>query len=484
MGGTIRLRRVLFWLILLGALGLRLRGIGNPLLDDQAWRQGDTAAMAFWMKGHLIDFPDVFFPKLSYDGVIAQRVELEFPFLPYLTACTWAIAGQADIWGRAWAVGFSLLSVWGIYRLGRELLNDTVGLLAAAFYAVVPLGVFYGRVMMPEPVAQAFSIWALALAARAGTQRRYGRVLVPGMLMALAVLSKLPQLMILPVALCLLFFPERPSGEGTRDVRRYFQEGIGGELALYLLIALGLPALYYSWVHVGSPEASRFVSGIIRGQVAEAQPPLLSYAKLVYHMALYLSGALILTAAAGIGRLLRCWRRLRRAAVSLLLWSAISLLYIGWICLPIPLDYYLMPVAPLLALLAALALEGMEFRRGALTGVIVVGLLVCRLGTVEMENKYAVQIDYRSQALWLKEHTPTDSVLLLSDEEPMTFYYAERAGFRLLAEDDRQACAQIQNLPAQYLVKLPQTRRGSAFWQEIEGRYPEVGPGVFRLDDD
>jgi 4-amino-4-deoxy-L-arabinose transferase-like glycosyltransferase len=434
------------------------------------------------MSGRLADFPAVFFPRLSYDGITPQRVELEFPFLPYLTACTWALFGQADLWGRVWAILFSLWSVVGIYRLGSALFNERSGLWAAAIYAVIPLGVFYGRVMMPEAIAQAFTIWALDAAAR-WRARAYGRVWIPGLWLGLAVLSKLPQLMIWPVGVCLVYFglrqDKQEAGYGNKEFyRRCLVTGV-----VYGLVSLGLPMLYYSWVHVGSVQAGRFASGILQGQVIHAQIPWLSFAKLTAHTLLYLSGVLLVTAFNGLARLIRAWTAQPRSASALCLFSGLAVLYVGGVCLAIPLDYYLTPVLPLLALLAAHALEGMEIRVRTLTALILMGLLLLRLGTVEMSGKYAVQNAYQTQALWLREHTARDAVLVLSAGEPMTFYYAQRTGFRLLDRDDAAAFAQLQQLPAQYFVKLPGDARTGQFWQEVGNRYPLAGPGVYRLEE-
>ncbi len=136
------IRRLLLFVILLVALGVRLWGITNPLLDDQAWRQADTASMSSHMLGHLTDIPRVFLPQLNYDGVTPQRVELEFPFLPYLLAWTWTLFGWADIWGRLWSVGLSLVTVLGIYDLGRKMFTDRAGLFAAAIYTIMPLSIY------------------------------------------------------------------------------------------------------------------------------------------------------------------------------------------------------------------------------------------------------------------------------------------------------------------------------------------------------
>lgn len=52
---------------------MRSRGILNPLLDDQGWRQADTASMAYHMLGKLTDVPQVWFPTLSYDGTVPTK---------------------------------------------------------------------------------------------------------------------------------------------------------------------------------------------------------------------------------------------------------------------------------------------------------------------------------------------------------------------------------------------------------------------------
>jgi len=205
MGGGVR--RLLLFIILLLALGVRLRGITNPLLDDQGWRQADTASMSLHMLGHLTDIPNVFLPQLNYDGVTPQRVELEFPFLPYLLAWTWTLFGWADIWGRLWSVLLSLITVGGVYYLGRKMFTDRVGLLAAIIYALMPLSIYYGRVVMPEPMAQAWSIWALAMIWRWRNSPKDRGLWKIGLLMAGAILAKLPQLMLFPVALLLGFYP-------------------------------------------------------------------------------------------------------------------------------------------------------------------------------------------------------------------------------------------------------------------------------------
>ena len=457
------IRRILLFLILMIALGFRLRGITNPLLDDQAWRQADTACIATHMLGRLPDIPQVFIPKLNYDGVIPQKVELEFPFLPYLLAWTWRALGWADIWGRLWAVVFSLLTVLGIYDLGRNLFSDRAGLLAAAIYALMPLSIYYGRVVMPEPVAQALSIWALASIWRWRRTPKESKIWIAALLMTGAVLAKLPQLMIFPVALLLGFWPLN---------RKHF-----GQVLKYCLLALLPPVVYYLWVHVNVSSANRFVSGIVTTQVVNGGH--LDYKQLIKHLRQGFMDSVLFLTCVGI---VRVSFNPSTARTVFLAWLGIAVLYTGVVCLRIPFDYYLVPVLPLAALLSGYTLDGIhKFPETML--VLALLIMVNQTSYTYLSAKYDWNPNYLTQAQWIREHTPASSVLLLSDPEPMTLYYAHRVGFRLTKVlDNNTSIELLSHFPAGYFVWLPQSRQNQLFLKKTGIYYPEIGPGIFALN--
>ncbi len=468
-----RVKGVFLGILFVGVL-VRLKGISNPFLDDQGWRQADTASMALNMMGHLGSLPDVLFPMLNYDGSGPQKVELEFPFLPYLLAITWKVLGWADLWGRLWAIFFSFLTLVGVFGLGRLVFSERVGLWAAAFYAFMPLTTYYGRVVMPEPVAQAFSIWAvysLLLWRKTPSSRRF---ILAAFLMSAAILAKLPQFIIFPVALVIGFWPLK---------------GKLLKILLYSLLALFLPMLYYSWVHTGAGEASQFVSGILSDQVLEG--PKFFVTQLRNHLWAGFGFPLILLAGAGFLRMawvaipheldfFRIWEEGRGVFLGIILWCLISLIYIGVICTRIPLDYYLVPVTLPLVLSAGYALDFFEDIPGFVLGVLVVSLLLVSQ-TLNYAPKYSWDERYLSQAIWIRESIEKEKVLLLSDSQPMTLYYAQRYGFRLKSLEDQKAWEELLATPGDYLVALPNSR-GEVFWNRVKAKYPQVGPGVYRLD--
>ena len=463
MGG--RVRQLLLLVILLLALGVRLRGITNPLLDDQGWRQADTASMSLHMLGRLTDIPGVFLPQLNYDGVTPQSVELEFPFLPYLLAWTWTLFGWADIWGRLWSVALSLVAVGGVYYLGRKMFTDRVGLLAATIYALMPLSIYYGRVVMPEPMAQAWSIWALAMIWRWRNTLEKRAIWKVGLLMSGAILAKLPQLMLFPVALLLGFFPLKHQRLSL--------------LIRYSLIVLIPPMVYYVWVHFNVAPSSQFVSGIMVGNVTDTSN--LDWNLLSKNIQRGFTGSALFLSGIGLCRLIFS-RSPARAALSA--WVGISVLYVGVVCIRIPLDYYLVPILPLVALLSAYALDGIDFLPGSVILILFL-LLINResyAASTYLTPKYHWNEEFMSQARWIKEHTSPSSILVLSDPPPMTFYYAHRVGFRLNEIDEEDIPTEVlHQFPGDYFVHLPQSARKASFWEKVRNSYPEIGPGVFDL---
>jgi len=457
-----RVRGLLLFVILLIALGLRLKGITNPLLDDQAWRQADTASMAFHMLGRLTDLPRVFLPQLSYDGVIPQSVELEFPFLPYLLAWTWTLFGWADIWGRLWSIALSLLTIGGVYSLGRSMFTDRVGLTAAAIYAIMPLSIYYGRVVMPEPMAQAWSIWALAMILQWRNSSEDKGVWKIGLLMAGAILAKLPQLMLFPIALLLGFFP--------MNHKRL------GQLIRFSLVVLIPPMVYYLWVHFSVPPISQFVSGIMAGNMTNSSN--LNWSLLGDNLQRGFTGSALLLSGVGLGRLIYTPSPGR---IALLAWGGIGVLYVGVVCVRIPLDYYLVPILPLVALLSAYALDWIDCLPRTVL-VILFLVLINRESYDYLTPKYHWNEEYLIQARWIKDQTPATSILVLSDPPPMTFYYANRVGFRLITlDDDALPSIILDKFPGDYFVQLPQSAHEELFWEKVRASYPEVGPGVFDL---
>jgi hypothetical protein len=141
----------------------------------------------------------------------------------------------------------------------------------------------------------------------------------------------------------------------------------------------------------------------------------------------------------------------------------------------------LVPILPLVALLSAYALDWIDFLPG--TVLVMLFLVLIHLESYAyLTPKYYWNEEYLTQARWIKDHTSASSILVLSDPPPMTFYYANRVGFRLITiEDEAVPSVILHKFPGDFFVHLPQSAHKELFWEKVRNSYPEIGPGVFDL---
>lgn len=150
-----------FWLILILFLGfaLRLYKIDNPVADWHSWRQADTAAVTrnFVNKGI-----DVLHPKLDDLSSIASgkpNMEgyrfVEFPIYNAISAFWVKILPKiftVEIGARFVSIFCSLASCVFLFLITKKYLGGKIGLTAAFFFSVLPYNIYYGRVILPEPM--------------------------------------------------------------------------------------------------------------------------------------------------------------------------------------------------------------------------------------------------------------------------------------------------------------------------------------------
>ncbi len=147
---------ILLFLILALALVLRLYKINIPLADHHSWRQADTAAVA---RNFIKEGFDFFHPRIDNMVSLAkpdlpnnQRLFMvEPPIYQTVVAGFYHLWGVQERWARLVSIFFYLGGIIFLYLLVAKLINKNVGLLSAFFMAVLPYGIFYGRVIMPEP---------------------------------------------------------------------------------------------------------------------------------------------------------------------------------------------------------------------------------------------------------------------------------------------------------------------------------------------
>ena len=135
------------WLPVVLGLILRLIQVQAPILGVHSWRQADTAAMA---RHFALERTPIWLPQIDWSGASPGYVECEFPLFPYLLGQLYKLIGLHEWLGRGLSVLCSTLTIVLIIRLGQRLLDPISAWWGGLFFAVLPLGVYYGRTLQAE----------------------------------------------------------------------------------------------------------------------------------------------------------------------------------------------------------------------------------------------------------------------------------------------------------------------------------------------
>lgn len=251
------------------------------------------------------------------------------------TILSWVYrTGVSDNKGRLVVVVFGLATIWVTFLLGRLLYNETVGLVAALFVAVMPYAVIVTRQVLLDGPAALFATLALYCLARYCRDRQAVWLYAGAGVMGLAVLTKETGIILLAGEVLYLL--------GARDVRPTLRQALIACGALMVVIAGWWGALAL---------AGRAGTG---GQYALWQfVRRQNHPVYFYLTTLPASLGYVLTALAVVGIV---WRRNRSWREGLLLWW-VGAAVIVYSLLPIKGFQYLEPIAPLLAIWAALAID-------------------------------------------------------------------------------------------------------------------------------
>jgi 4-amino-4-deoxy-L-arabinose transferase-like glycosyltransferase len=185
-----------------------------------------------------------------------DAVDRKPPLLFWTYAAILGVVGRYNVFGlHAAAVAWVLLTMAGLYAVGRALFDRTTGFLAALLYSVYQPWLFHenlafnGEVLMNLPL-----VWALFLAVRPTTSRLRPELVLAGVLLCLAFLLKQPAaIAALPVGLYLLL----PSYRASRGLKMRYSllhavwltAGFFGTLGLVALVlnAQGILQEAYYW---------------------------------------------------------------------------------------------------------------------------------------------------------------------------------------------------------------------------------------------
>ncbi|MEK7513385.1 MAG: glycosyltransferase family 39 protein [Patescibacteria group bacterium] len=223
----------------------RLYRLNNPVADWHSWRQADTAAVARnFVKS---DF-NLLYPQ-SDSFLILNTARLpnpnryfinEFPFYNAIVAVLYRQFGIHESIARLVSVFFASLGAVFLFWLTQRLFGYKIAALTSLFYAFNPYNIYYGRVIMPDPLFISLSIISLYLFVR------YQFILF-SLVFALALLVKPYSIFILLPCFYWAII--------NRKLRQFF----------FSLISL-VPFLLWRWHFNQHPEASFDTIWLFNGQ--------------------------------------------------------------------------------------------------------------------------------------------------------------------------------------------------------------------------
>lgn len=273
--------------------------------------------------------------------------------------------GVPDVPGRYVAAAFGVGTLVTTHLLGRVLFNARVGALAALLVAVMPYHVVLSRQIMLDGPMTFFTTASLVCLATAARRRDGIWLLAAGALLGLAALCKEPAIILLGSGFAFVALTDRI----PRSLR-YSSAGAG------LTIALTLAYPLLTAVSGGSRGGQSYLAW----QLARKPNHTLTF----YFTAVGASMGFVLVAVAGLGLVVFHRRWTWREAL-LMSWIAVPLVYFEvW---PTKGFAYLLPLAPVVALLAAVGLlrlaeDGRWWRRTLVAGAFVVCFVTLLLPSV------------------------------------------------------------------------------------------------------
>lgn len=192
-------------LTLIIATVLRSYKIDSPLGDWHSWRQADTASVAReYVKAGSID---LFSPRFHDLSSIPSGLEnpegwrmVELPLRDAIHAWIALQLPQLDflVIGRSLSIVFSVLTTYLIFLIVTPISGAQAGLASAFIFAILPFNMFYGRVILPEPMLVMFSLLTLYLYTKYIDTGKLGYWITGLLALALSLLLK-------PTALIILF---------------------------------------------------------------------------------------------------------------------------------------------------------------------------------------------------------------------------------------------------------------------------------------
>jgi hypothetical protein len=344
--------------------------------------------------------------------VLISRGNSNFLLYQYVVGLLYVVFGVGDVLARQVSAVFSILTVLVTYEIGRTLYGKTVGLIAALLLATSSYAIFFGRLALLDSTMAFFFTLAILCIAKWLRNQDQRWLYAFATTSALAIDAKVTSVLVLVIFGVLLAL--------TRSRRLIPTQTV----VLCGLIFLAFLAPAFLQLSQNSSEFLTFLSQSIRR---------VSHVHRYYYVttiAGYEGYPMLLLWLAGFVLAI-----VRRRAGDILLVSSALVVLVFLQAYPLKAFNYLLPVVPILSLLAARVVAATLARlslQPALTGAVVALLIVPSLFHVNQTMRIDKYAGMREASLWLEQNTPADTgVMTLSrgSAQSVISFYGHRDAY-------------------------------------------------------
>lgn len=444
-----------FWIVLFFVL--RLYHITNPPLEVvHNWRQ-TTVVMPVrnWVEEGL----DLLHPKVDFAGEKTGITGMEFPLLNYLIYLASWLFGYDHWYGRLINLAVSSAGLWYFYMLVKKYFGEQLAF-HATFILLFSIWFSYSRKIMPDTFSVSLVVAGMYYGSNYLDAKANFKNLVLYFLLALAgVLSKLPAGCLLIVfALFIL------------DKKILLQRRILFSLASAAVISL-VSAYYFYWVPYLT-DTYGFEHFFMGKSVGNGFADILAHydraLEKFYSQGLGYTGFLIFL----YGLILLFRKKEKRLVLVVALLSLAFLIIVlkagATFCNH---SYYMMPYAPVMALVAAYASTSLQNKKAAVALLALVAIECIARNNADFYIKEENFALLSLEADLDRVSRRSDRILINSNYVPTPTYFAHRKGW---AEDNNSAASSehIAALKAKGLKYIVILKR--AFGEPLALSYPKV----------
>lgn len=449
------LSNIRFWIILFFIV--RLFGVTNPPLEvAHNWRQTTVTMVA---RNFLEVDNSILYPRIDIAGEKPGITGMEFPVLNYLIYLMSLVFGYAHWYGRLINLIVSSIGIFYFYKIIRKYFTSKIAFYSA-FLLLLSVWYTYSRKIMPDT----FSMSLLIIGYYHGTnyldkEGRFGQLFYFFVFTLLGILAKLPSIYILSTLVMFIF------NKQILFQRKIVLVGITGLLSIIVAI------YYFYWaVHLTNQyEFSHFFLGKSFSEgIVEIFSNLNQVFDKFYEEALGYTGFVLFLFA-----LLNCFIKKNKLLTQIFTISFLSFLLIifksGFAFYEH--SYYIIPFAPIMALIVANFLESLKIKH-----VLIFLTLFTTEAIISKNHDFYIK-EQNSQLLYLEplldslEISRSDLILINSGNVPTPMYFAHRKGW-VTWNNEIENQNYINDLKAKglrYIIILKRT-----FGSEIQLSYTKI----------